>query len=283
MTAPVTVTRAAERIAQIVSNDPENNMLRVSVEGGGCSGFEYSFDLVSNAEPEDILIERAGARVLVDSLSLSYLAGLGDRLHRRSDDRVVQDQEPKRNCFLWLRHELLGLKPIDYGRTLANGNRMTLDTIRSDFAFLDDWEDRYRYVIELGRGLPPLPEAYRTDGYKVRGCASQVWLATETERRADGTAMLRFQGDSDAHIVRGLIAILFAIYSGKTADDVLGADAQAIFTELGLKEHLTPQRSNGFAAMVERIRSDARAMAAPRPEPIVMPYHEGWSCRNHEG
>ena len=160
---------------------------------------------------------------------------------------------------------------------------MTLDTIRSDFAFLDDWEDRYRYVIELGRGLPPLPEAYRTDGYKVRGCASQVWLATETERRADGTAMLRFQGDSDAHIVRGLIAILFAIYSGKTADDVLGADAQAIFTELGLKEHLTPQRSNGFAAMVERIRSDARAMAAPRPEPIVMPYHEGWSCRNHEG
>ena len=80
--------------------------------------------------------------------------------------------------------------------------------------------------------------------------------------------MLRFQGDSDAHIVRGLIAILFAIYSGKTADDVLGTDAQAIFTELGLKEHLTPQRSNGFAAMVERIRSDARAMAAPRPEPI---------------
>ena len=145
---------------------------------------------------------------------------------------------------------------------------MTLDTIRSDFAFLDDWEDRYRYVIELGRGLPPLPEAYRTDRYKVRGCASQVWLTTETERRADGIVMLRFQGDSDAHIVRGLIAILFAIYSGKTADDVLGADAQAIFTELGLKEHLTPQRSNGFAAMVERIRSDARAMAAPRPEPI---------------
>jgi cysteine desulfuration protein SufE len=95
-----------------------------------------------------------------------------------------------------------------------------------------------------------------------------VWLTTETERRADGSALLRFQGDSDAHIVRGLIAILFAIYSGKTADDVLGADAQAIFTELGLKAHLTPQRSNGFGAMVERIRSDARAMAVPRPEPI---------------
>jgi len=85
---------------------------------------------------------------------------------------------------------------------------------------------------------------------------------------ADGAAVLRFQGDSDAHIVRGLIAILFAIYSGKTADDVLGTDAQAIFAELGLKEHLTPQRSNGFAAMVERIRSDAWAVAAPRPEPV---------------
>jgi cysteine desulfuration protein SufE len=145
---------------------------------------------------------------------------------------------------------------------------MTLEMIRSDFAFLDDWEDRYRYVIELGRGLPPFPEAYRTHRYKVRGCASQVWLATEEERGADGAAVLRFQGDSDAHIVRGLIAILFAIYSGKTVDDVLGTDGQAIFAELGLKEHVTPQRSNGFVAMVERIRSDARAMAAPRPEPI---------------
>ena len=152
---------------------------------------------------------------------------------------------------------------------------MTLDTIRSDFAFLDDWENRYRYVIELGRGLPPLLEAYRTDRYKVRGCASQVWLATDTERRADGAAVLRFQGDSDAHIVRGLIAILFAIYSGKTADDVLVTDGQAIFAELGLKEHLTPQRSNGFAGMVERIRSDARVIAASRVESVrFVPYHE---------
>ena len=134
----------------------------------------------------------------------------------------------------------------------------TLDMIRSDFALLDDWEDRYRYVIELGRGLPPLPEAHRTHRYKVRGCASQVWLATETERRADGAAVLRFQGDSDAHIVRGLIAILFAIYSGKTADDVLGTDGRAIFAELGLKEHLTPQRSNGLRSMVERVKADAR-------------------------
>ena len=149
--------------------------------------------------------------------------------------------------------------------TRANGNRMSLDTISSDFEFLDDWEDRYRYVIELGRGLPALPEAYRTDRYKVRGCASQVWLTSETEPQVGAAAVLRFQGDSDAHIVRGLIAILFAIYSGKTAAHVLCIDAQAIFAKLGLKEHLTPQRSNGFAAMVERIRSDARQPCEARP------------------
>jgi cysteine desulfuration protein SufE len=131
--------------------------------------------------------------------------------------------------------------------------------------------------------LPPLPEAHRTHRYKVRGCASQVWLATETERRAEGAAVLRFQGDSDAHIVRGLIAILFAIYSGKTADDVLGTDGRAIFAELGLKEHLTPQRSNGFAAMVERIRWNARAMAPCGQTPCVIRYHEARSCRDHDG
>jgi len=135
---------------------------------------------------------------------------------------------------------------------------MTLDAIRSDFALLDDWEDRYRYVIELGRGLAPLPDALRTEANKVRGCASQVWLVTEPQ--ADGA--LLFRGDSDAHIVRGLIAILFALYQGKTADEILRADARALFAELGLTEHLTPQRSNGFFSMVERIRADARAAAA---------------------
>jgi cysteine desulfuration protein SufE len=140
---------------------------------------------------------------------------------------------------------------------------MTLEDIRSDFGLLDDWEDRYRYVIELGRGLPPLPESERTEANKVRGCASQVWLATAVNR-PDPTAepVLVFEGDSDAHIVRGLIAILFAIYSGKTADEILAIDAQAVFAEFGLKEHLTPQRSNGFFSMVERIRRDARALAA---------------------
>ena len=139
----------------------------------------------------------------------------------------------------------------------------TLDTIRSDFALLDDWEDRYRYVIELGRGLDPLPDALRTDANKVRGCASQVWLASQPHAAKHGaTPELELQGDSDAHIVRGLIAILFAFYQDKTADEILTADAQALFGELGLKDHLTPQRSNGFFSMVERIRRDAQALAA---------------------
>jgi cysteine desulfuration protein SufE len=135
---------------------------------------------------------------------------------------------------------------------------MTLDTIRSDFALLDDWEDRYRYVIELGRALPALPAAEHVDANKVRGCASQVWLVTDVANGDDGLPRLHFRGDSDAHIVRGLIAILFAIYSDRTAKDIVTTDAEGIFSELGLREHLTPQRSNGLNSMVERIRSDAR-------------------------
>src|SRR5437868_15142701 len=101
---------------------------------------------------------------------------------------------------------------------------MSIDAIRSDFALLDDWEDRYRYVIELGRTLPPFPDALRTDANKVRGCASQVWLASQPKRVADNGAELEFEGDSDAHIVRGLIAILFALYQGKTARELLDTD-----------------------------------------------------------
>jgi cysteine desulfuration protein SufE len=139
---------------------------------------------------------------------------------------------------------------------------MTLDAIRADFALLDEWEDRYRYVIELGRGLPPLPDELRNEANKVRGCASQVWLASEVRMPRPGApAVLSFRGDSDAHIVRGLIAILFAMYDGRTAKEILAADAHGLFEQLGLKEHLTPQRSNGFFSMVERIRSDARALA----------------------
>lgn len=136
----------------------------------------------------------------------------------------------------------------------------TIDDIRADFALLDDWEDRYRYVIELGRGLPPLPDALRTEANKVRGCASQVWLATHAQARPGAAPVLELQGDSDAHIVRGLVAILFALYRGKTAEEVLEADARSLFGELGLEEHLTPQRSNGFFSMVERIRRDATAL-----------------------
>lgn len=133
---------------------------------------------------------------------------------------------------------------------------MSIDDLVDDFAFLDDWEDRYRYVIELGRKLPPFPEAARTDANKVKGCTSQVWLVNEVEPGPPAT--VSFQGDSDGQIVCGLIAILLRLYSGKTAQEILDIDAKGIFEKLGLGEHLSPQRSNGFFAMVERIRTDAR-------------------------
>jgi cysteine desulfuration protein SufE len=138
----------------------------------------------------------------------------------------------------------------------------TIDEIIDNFELLDDWDDRYRYVIELGRTLAPLPEDQRTDANKVQGCASQVWLTTDV--RADGQdgPVLSFTGDSDAHIVRGLIAILFALYSGRHARDILATDALDLFDRMGLREHLTPQRSNGLRSMVERIRTEARSALA---------------------
>jgi cysteine desulfuration protein SufE len=140
---------------------------------------------------------------------------------------------------------------------------MSIEDIRSDFVLLDDWEDRYRYVIELGRSLEPLPDALRTEANKVRGCASQVWLsASAGQATPDAPSRLHFVGDSDAHIVRGLIAILFAMYQDRTPEEILATDARAMFAELGLQEHITPQRSNGFFSTVERIRNDARAVAA---------------------
>src|SRR6185369_12426994 len=116
---------------------------------------------------------------------------------------------------------------------------MTIDEITDNFSVLDEWDDRYRYVIELGRGLAPLSEAERNDANKVQGCASQVWLATAQRPNGQHGPVLSFVGDSDAHIVRGLIAILFAIYSHKPARDILATDAVAIFDRLGLREHLT--------------------------------------------
>ena len=139
---------------------------------------------------------------------------------------------------------------------------MTIEEICENFAFLDEWDDRYRYLIELGRMLPPLPDAVRIDANKVQGCASQVWLTTHVAPGPSGP-VLRFAGDSDAHIVRGLIAILFAMYSQKPARDILATDALPLFDRLGLREHLTPQRSNGLKSMVGRIRSEAsHALAA---------------------
>ncbi len=138
-----------------------------------------------------------------------------------------------------------------------------IDEIVDNFELLDEWDDRYRYVIELGRTLAPLPERARTDANKVQGCTSQVWLETTIRPNGAGGPALSFVGDSDAHIVRGLIAILLSLYSGKLAKDILEIDALSLFERLGMREHLTPQRSNGLRSMIERIRHDAqRACAA---------------------
>ena len=139
---------------------------------------------------------------------------------------------------------------------------MTIDEIRDNFALLDDWDDRYRYVIELGRRLDPMPEAEHSQANKVQGCASQVWLSRRVDRDSAGEPLLKYLGDSDAHIVRGLIAILLTLYSGRSPREILDTDALAVFDELGFREHLTPQRSNGLRSMVERIRADAREAVA---------------------
>ena len=140
---------------------------------------------------------------------------------------------------------------------------MTIDEIRDNFALLDDWDDRYRYVIELGRTLEPMSDADHSAANKVQGCTSQVWLSLTVGRDANNKPVLTYVGDSDAHIVRGLVAILLTLYSGGNPQAILDTDAIVIFDELGFREHLTPQRSNGLRAMVERIRRDAReALAA---------------------
>jgi cysteine desulfuration protein SufE len=138
-----------------------------------------------------------------------------------------------------------------------------IDEIVENFTLLDEWDDRYRYVIELGRTLAPLSDEAHNEANKVRGCASQVWLLTHV--KPDGTAgpILTFDGDSDAHIVRGLIAIVIALYSGKTAREILAIDALGLFDRIGLREGLTPQRSNGLRSMIERIKAEAKAALAP--------------------
>ncbi len=134
-----------------------------------------------------------------------------------------------------------------------------IEIIREDFASLDDWEDRYRYVIELGHALEPLSESGHNSANKVRGCVSQVWLECEPRKTADGETILHYRGDSDSHLVRGLIAIAIALFSDQAPGRILSVDAFGAFRALGLEQHLTPQRSNGVRAMVERIRADAAA------------------------
>jgi cysteine desulfuration protein SufE len=139
----------------------------------------------------------------------------------------------------------------------------TIDEIIENFILLEEWDDRYRYVIELGRTLRPLAEAEHIDANKVQGCASQVWLVTHKKPNGAAGPVLTFEGDSDAHIVRGLIAILFALYSGKTAKEIVDTDALKVFDRIGLRENLTPQRSNGLRSMIQRIQAEARAALAP--------------------
>ncbi|MGF0536821.1 SufE family protein [Agrobacterium sp. ES01] len=131
-----------------------------------------------------------------------------------------------------------------------------IDEIIEDFSYLEDWEDRYRYVIELGKALPELPEEDRTPDNKVKGCASQVWLVTEPSE--DGPdPVITYRGDSDAHIVSGLVAIVLAAYSGRHATEIVKLDAIDLFSKIGLIEHLSAQRANGLRSMIQRIREEA--------------------------
>jgi cysteine desulfuration protein SufE len=139
----------------------------------------------------------------------------------------------------------------------------SLNSLTEAFSLLPEWEERYRYVIDLGRQLEPLPAGCHTEAHKVHGCASQVWFDTRVEGSGITSSRLFFRGDSDALIVRGLIAILFMLYSGKTAGEILAIEPEPIFARLGLDQHLSPQRSNGLRAMVERIRSEASKVLHP--------------------
>jgi cysteine desulfuration protein SufE len=133
----------------------------------------------------------------------------------------------------------------------------SFDDLVSDFEFLDDWEERYKYVIELGKALPEFDEAYKCDAYKVNGCVSQVWIRSALETDDGGDTIMTFAGDSDALIVKGLIAVVMSLLSGRKVQEIVNTDARAELAKLGLNEHLSAQRSNGLAAMVARIQADA--------------------------
>ena len=143
---------------------------------------------------------------------------------------------------------------------MSEPNVPKLEEIVGNFEFLDDWEDRYRYLIELGRTLPPYPDDARDEAHLVRGCASQVWL--DTEREGEGDPVLRVRADSDAHIVRGLVALALSAYDGKRASEIGAFEIEPVLKQIGLDEHLTPQRANGFASLVGRIKGEAAAATA---------------------
>ena len=131
-----------------------------------------------------------------------------------------------------------------------------LQTILDDFEILEDWEDRYKYLIELGDGLEPVSEEDKNQRTKVQGCVSQVWIVTEQDGSED--PVLTFRGDSDAHIVRGLIAVVLALFSDKKASEISHINESETLKKLNLSEHITPQRSNGLRSMIERIKREAR-------------------------
>jgi cysteine desulfuration protein SufE len=137
---------------------------------------------------------------------------------------------------------------------------MNVDQLVENFELLGPWEERYRYLIELGRKLPPMPDAEKTEASKVRGCMSQVWLTSQV--RPGPPPRIELRGDSDAHIVKGLIALLFMLYAGRSPEEILALDVRAVFERLGLENHITMNRRNGFYAMVERIRALAQGAAA---------------------
>lgn len=138
--------------------------------------------------------------------------------------------------------------------TELHGNRVSLEEIRDSFGFFDSWEDKYRFVIDLGKELPELDDAQKTEQNLVRGCQSQVWLVARYEPAA---GVLHLELDSDAHIVRGLIAIVLAAFDGRRPEEILAFDIEGLFEELDLLKHLSPTRGNGLRAMVSRIRAIA--------------------------
>lgn len=132
-------------------------------------------------------------------------------------------------------------------------NDLNYDMLIENLEVLDDWEERYKYILDLGRLLPDFPSDYKNDSYLVRGCVSQVWLKCYKQDN-----ILSFDADSDSHLVRGLIAIVMIIYSYQTAEKILVIDFKSCFEQMGLSEHLTPQRSNGIFSVVSKIKEYAQ-------------------------